>query len=99
MKLIALTTIKHDGEICHAGESFNVDKESAKRLIENGAARETESVSKKEEINAEELYEMTDDLNTLNVTQLKAICDYLGIPKTGNKEALIHAIEEEETDE
>ena len=91
MKVTALTSIKHNGKRYSAGDTLDVDSKSAERLCACGATAVTGST--KPEYDGEALFEHTEDLGTLKVDELKAICKYLDIPAAGNKTELIEAIE------
>ena len=92
MKLKALNSIKHGGEFFRVGDVLDVDKKNAEYLLEVGAAVEYDGGMKAVEYDVEELLQ-TDDLNTLNMDQLKAICRVIGIGVSGNKGDLVAAIE------
>jgi len=91
VKVTALTAIKHSGKRYGAGDVLDIDSKSAERLEACGAAVIAGDV--KPEYDGEALFEETEDLSTLKVDELKAICKYLDIPATGNKSELIEAIE------
>lgn len=95
MKIKALNKIKHDGKYHLVGEVFEVDKKTAETLKDDNAAEEvggTTPASSK--IDAQVLYDETEDFNTLKKDQLKAICTLLGLPISGKNTELAAAIEE-----
>lgn len=86
--------VRHDGIEYGKGDIFEIGKRDGKRLISSGVAVETtEKVTGNGgEADLEALLN-TKDLNTLKVDKLKAICQHMGLPVSGNKSELIEAIE------
>jgi len=96
MKVTAITTIHHNGEVFSPGEEVTVDKAIAEYLEKEGAIAPLGKEAKKDEvvIDAKELYETTEDFKTLTVKELKAVCALLNLSTDGNKDALVATIEE-----
>jgi len=96
MKVKALNRIKQCGDYHLAGEVFDVDKKTFEFLKSEGAVEEvgaSTDVTTAPAIDAKALYESTEDFNSLKVPELKAICTLLELSTSGNKDALIEAIE------
>ena len=94
MKVKALNSIKHGGKLHRAGEVLDVSKKDAEYLLSVKAAVAV-GESAVVEYDGEALFQNTEDFSTLKVAELKAICVYMELPTTGNKDELIAAIEAE----
>ena len=93
MKLRALNSVKHGGKYFGPGDVFDADKKNAEYLVGQQAAEVYAPISSRPEYDGQALFEESDDLSSLKVDELKAICHYLDIPASGNKSDLVAAIE------
>ena len=91
MKVTALNAIRHNGEDFAPGEVLDVSKNDAAHLLACGAIG-SQGVEKTVEIDGEALFNDTVDFGTLKVPELKAVCQFLKLPHTGNKDELVSAV-------
>jgi len=89
MELIALETIRVDGEKVLSGESFDVSEELAERLVKRGIA---------EYADTHEDPETPEDLESMTVAELRDLAKELGLHGYSDlkKDELIEAIGEAE---
>ena len=95
MVLVALHTVKTGKKIYKEGETLpKLKKEDEEYLLKVGAAKQIDKASAVVvKYDAEALFENTYDFNTLTVAELKAVCEYIEIPTTGNKADLVATID------
>jgi hypothetical protein len=94
MKVIAINTIHHNGNVYYPGDEISVDKGIAEYLEKEGAIAPSNSAKEETVIDAQELYETTEDFSKLKVKELRAVCALLELPTDGDKAYLVKSIED-----